>query len=115
MHALRARRLLVLLAIIVCIHAFFGITVLSVCMLIFGTYITACNWYIVVDYYKNKKTASSVPLLGGLFVCIGLWNLLPYPWHWLSLLGLIIDRGCLPMISVSLFYLITRKYKDEEE
>jgi hypothetical protein len=106
--------MLIFLLILFCVYAFFGITVFSVVLLILGIYVTAGNWYILINYYINKKTSSSIPIFGGLFVCIALWNLLPCPWHWLSLLSLVIDYGCLPLMLGTLFYLVTGKYKDNE-
>jgi hypothetical protein len=80
-------------------------------LLIIGLYFTAGNWYIVINYRLNKKTSSSIPFIGGLLLCVSLWNLLPDNLRWLSFFGLIIDRCCLPLLILTLYCIITGKYK----
>ena len=71
---------------------------LSVPLVLLGGMITYWHWEILI----RRKSASMVPLLGGLFLMSGLWiipleAINPYAW-----LALVIDLGALPLIACTI-------------
>lgn len=79
-----------------------------------GVFFVIVNWMIVYNAYVKNKHSSWVPLLGGLFVAIGL-SALPYEsiqnYLWVPF---IIDYGCLPaLIHMSWLFIIGSHKKKE--
>lgn len=73
------------------------------------------NWLCVIYSVKENKFHSSVPILGGLNLTVGLLLLLPKSYLWLSFLGLFIDYGTLPVFIGWGVFLIKEKINKRDK
>ncbi len=81
--------------------------------LLIGAWITFANWTGIYRYYKYKKHSSSIPLFGGLFLFISLFNIIKTPYKALSFISFIIDYGSFPLIIHTIFFMIKNKNKNK--
>ena len=85
---------------------------LAILLLVMSAYFIIVNWVILVFQLLKKKTASWIPLIGGIFGVFGLMMLpvegaLDYWW-----VPLVIDYGCLLGMSYTAYvHVFLRKKK----
>lgn len=85
--------------------------ILSLIPLLIGAYLVVMNWIIAYQGIFRQKHASSVPILGGLMLAVGLATLpteTPFRFWWLPFL---IDWGCVPMFVYAAWAHATGKFK----
>lgn len=72
-------------------------------LLLIGSLLTFANYVILYVQLFRKRTSSFAPLLGGLFICGGML-LLPIAGLWrFAWIGLLIDFGCAPLMTMTLW------------
>jgi hypothetical protein len=84
---------------------------ISVSLIIVGGLLTLMNVSIPFRFYvlsRRGKSISCIPIIGGLLLFIGLLLSSNALTRHLSFLGLILDVGCLPMVTVALYKLAKR-------
>lgn len=77
---------------------------------ILSVFIILTNWSAVIIFSRNKeKHFSSIPLLGGIFLCIAFAIIPNNPYVYLCWIALFIDVGCLPAVIQALMHVIKSK------
>lgn len=90
--------------------------IISIGTLLLGAWVIILNWLM---FYQNfiirKKYSSFVPLVGGIFMLIGLYNIPVQSvskWYWLPLF---IDFGSIPLLAWTLVSFIHLKVKSQSK
>lgn len=73
----------------------------------FGGFLTLGNYWGIAQARRTKSNFSCIPILGGLFGCVG-WVLFAKP-RWLAFIPLFADPGSMPMFfALTVFFLSGR-------
>ena len=80
-------------------------TILAALFLGLGALIAFGNYLGIVRARRTHVGFSCVPILGGLFGCVGLFLLLPRIRHF-AFVPLLVDPGCLPLLFALLAHLL---------
>lgn len=74
-----------------------------------GLWITISNWRGVFRYYKYKKSTTSIPLFGGLFIAIAFVFIPNNPVSYVWWLAFLIDYGSLPLLLQTICFFVKKK------
>lgn len=83
--------------------------ILSLVLILIGGYVTAMNWAIFFQGFVKKKQSSWAPIIGGLFLAIGLASspvrsLSKFWW-----VPFFVDWGCIPGLAHTAWFYLTKK------
>lgn len=74
-----------------------------------GGLLTFGNYWGIVQARRTRTNFSRIPILGGLFGCVG--TLLFAKSRWWAFILLFVDPGCMPMILALIVFVLSRKHK----
>lgn len=83
--------------------------VLGAILLGLGGLLTFGNYWGIAQARRTKTHFSCIPILGGLFGCVGM--VLVAKVRWLAFIPPLADVGCMPMLLALAFFLLSGKHR----
>jgi len=88
--------------------------IISVGLGLLGLYIIIMNWAILVVWLLHKKSSSTIPFFGGIFLFVAFIIIPNNSYIWLCWVAFFIDRGCIPIFIEGLIIFIQKKIRNKE-
>jgi hypothetical protein len=85
--------------------------IVSAILVVLGGLVAIFNNWILVQQLRGRHSPSVVPLLGGIFLMVGLFLFPYYDFSWWAALALVVDYGCAPYLLFVVTYLTIESYK----
>jgi uncharacterized membrane protein len=88
-------------------------TIIAYCILTLGVFIALLNAWLAIQYWifrKSNRSTSSIPVIGGMLAAAGMLLSSDTKMETLFWLPLLLDIGCIPMLTLALIRLVISRY-----